>query len=322
MRIAVIIPSYRVSKKILSVVSAIGPEVHGIFVVDDKCPDQSGKIVAQECKDPRVKIIFQEKNEGVGGATLRGFAAAKKAGYQILVKLDGDGQMDPRFIPALIRPILEKKADYTKGNRFHSPRSLKGMPTSRLIGNAGLSFLAKITTGYWNLMDPTNGFLAMHANILSLLDMERVSKRYFFENDMLFRLGLIQAHVVDVPMKAVYADEKSNLSISHSLATFPFRFLIRIVKRIFYRYFLRDFSVGSVLLLAGIALLSTGSLYGLHHWLISIQTGQLASSGRVMIAALPVLLGFQMLTFALLFDVMMTPKEALFPYLDSSEEQS
>lgn len=319
MRVAVVIPSYKVSAKIMGVLSAIGPEVGGIFVVDDKCPEGSGRLVTEKNRDPRVKVIFQEKNQGVGGATLRGFAEARAAGFSVLVKLDGDGQMNPRFIPTLIRPILEKKADYAKGNRFHSPRSLQGMPTLRLIGNAGISFLAKFTTGYWNVMDPTNGYVAIHASLLPLLDPERITKRYFFENDLLFRLGLIQALVVDVPMKAIYADENSNLSVSHSLLTFPFRFLTRAVKRIVYRYFLRDFNIGSVLLLAGSVLLLLGGTYGFYHWYLSVHTGQLASSGRVMIAALPVLLGFQMLTFALLFDVMMTPKEPLFPYLEEAQ---
>lgn len=314
MKIAVVIPSFRVRKQILQVLSAIGPEVSRIFVVDDKCPENSGSFVRENCRDPRVQVIFQKENSGVGGATLRGFLEASAQGYQVAVKLDGDGQMDPKLIPLLVRPILEGKADYTKGNRFHSPRNLKGMPTTRLLGNAGLSFFAKMATGYWNVMDPTNGFLALHTSLLPHLDADKIAQRYFFENDLLFRLGLCRAVVTDMPMRAHYGEEKSNLSVVNSLITFPFRLLLRFLKRMIYRYFLRDFNIGSVLILMGGFLFASGSIFGAYHWILSAVTGQVASSGAVMISALPILLGFQMLGFALLFDVWMTPREPVHPY--------
>lgn len=315
MKIAVIIPSYRVSQKVLGVIDRIGPEVSGIFVVDDKCPEQSGEMVKKQCRDPRVKVILQEKNEGVGGATLRGFLAAAKD-FQVLVKLDGDGQMDPALIPRLVRPLLQGRADYCKGNRFHSPRALAGMPLVRVIGNAGIGFLAKITTGYWNISDPTNGFIALHSSLLPYLDTERIAKRYFFENDLLFRLGLVRAAVSDMPMQALYADEKSGLSVTHSLFSFPGKFLVRFLKRLGYRYFMRDFNIGSVLLAMGSPLFVFGLFFGLHHWLESNRTGVLASSGTVMLSALPTLLGFQMLTFAMIYDVLLTPRDPIHPSLE------
>lgn len=315
MKIAVIIPSYRVSQKVLSVIDRIGPEVSGIFVVDDKCPEGSGELVKKQCRDPRVKVIFQEKNEGVGGATLRGFLAAARD-FQVLVKLDGDGQMDPSLISRLVRPILQGKADYCKGNRFHSPRALAGMPLVRVVGNAGMGFLAKITTGYWNISDPTNGFLALQSSLLPYLDTDRIAKRYFFENDLLFRLGLVRAAVADMPMQALYADEKSGLSVTHSLFSFPGKFFIRFLKRLGYRYFMRDFNIGSVLLAMGSPLFVFGLLFGLYHWLESNRTGVLASSGTVMLSALPTLLGFQMLTFAMIYDVLLTPRDPIHPSLE------
>ncbi len=315
MQIAVIIPAYKVAKKILAVIQAVGPEVKAIYVVDDACPEKSGALVQSECRDPRVKVLFQKENSGVGGATLRGFAEAQRDQHQILVKLDGDGQMNPAFIPSLVRPLLEGKADYTKGNRFYSPRSLAGMPPLRLVGNAGLGFLAKLTTGYWNISDPTNGFLALHSSLFPYLEPERIAKRYFFENDLLFRLALVRAVVVDVPMSAHYADEHSGLSVLHSLFSFPGKFFLRFLKRIAYRYFLRDFHVGSVLLLAGSFLMLMGVLFGGYHWIEGVRTGILASSGTVMLAALPILLGFQMLTFTLLYDVLMTPRDPVHEYL-------
>jgi len=314
MKVAVVIPSYKVKEQILSVLKAIPAEVDSILVVDDACPIGSGQWVESQNHDPRVKVLYQQVNLGVGGATLAGFVAAKEKGADIVVKLDGDGQMDPSLIPSLIKPILDGKADFTKGNRFHSPRMLEEMPWIRMLGNAGLSFLAKLTTGYWNVMDPTNGFLALHTCLLEMIDLEKVSKRYFFENDLLFRLSLARAVVVDVPMRAKYQDEKSNLSVSHSLVTFPGKFCVRFWKRIFYRYFLRDFNIASLLMVKGLVLLLGGGVFGISHWIESVNTGVVASSGTVMLAALPVLVGAQMLTFALLYDILMVPKDPLHLY--------
>jgi hypothetical protein len=184
-----------------------------------------------------------------------------------------------------------------------------------LFGNSAISFLAKLANGYWHVMDPTNGFVALRTVLLPLLDTDRISRRYFFENDLLFRLGLVRAAVVDVPMTARYGDERSNLSPTHSLFTFPGRFLTRFARRVAYRYFLRDFNVGSVSLLAGSSLLLSGCVLGAWHWVRSVHTGVPASSGTVMLAALPVLLGFQLLTFALLYDVETRPREPIAPHL-------
>lgn len=315
MRIALIIPAYKVADKILPVVREALRFGDKIFVVDDACPQKSGQIVRDAALGTQVAVLLQDENTGVGGATLRGFQAAAQENFDILVKLDGDGQMDPSQIPALINPIRTGKADYTKGNRFYSPRSLRGMPGLRLLGNAGLSFMAKLTTGYWNIMDPTNGFIALHSSLLPVLETERLAKRYFFENDLLFRLSLCRAVVCDVPIPSRYADEKSNLSISHSLFTFPFLFLIRFCKRLAYRYFLRDFSVGSVFLIFGALFSLSGLIFGIYHWRISALSGQIASSGTVMLAALPTLMGFQMFCFAVIYDVLMVPRDALHPSL-------
>lgn len=162
-RIAVVIPCYRVKSQILTVLSAIGPECDAIYVVDDHCPEKTGDHVEQNCKDERVSVIRNAANEGVGGATLRGYEEAISNGEEIIVKLDGDGQMYAGHIPNLIRPILDRKADYTKGNRFLYIRELRSMPVLRQIGNIGLSFLVKLASGYWNIFDPTNGYTAISA---------------------------------------------------------------------------------------------------------------------------------------------------------------
>jgi hypothetical protein len=251
----------------------------------------------------------------VGGATIEGFLRAYQDGFDILIKIDADDQMDSRLIPAFVEPIQNGKADYVKGNRFFSPRSLKGMPLTRLIGNAGLSFLNKLSTGYWNMMDPTNGYIAIHRNLIPFLDLEKLEKRYFFESDLLFRLGAMRAVVVHVPIWSRYADETSHLSISGSLLSFPFKLLKRTAKRIFYRYFLRDVNIATVFFVAGFLLTSFGVGYGSYHWVSSYRLMQPTNSGTVMLAALPVLLGIQMMLSALLYDVSAVPTNPIYPSL-------
>ncbi|MBM3188070.1 MAG: glycosyltransferase family 2 protein [Chloroflexi bacterium] len=213
-QIAVVIPSYRVTRHVLAVIAGIGPEVQRIFVIDDACPEHSGRYVETHCADSRVQVICHAQNQGVGGAVMTGYSAAIADGAEVIVKVDGDGQMDPSLIPELIAPILAGEADYAKGNRFYDLDQIRAMPTLRIFGNAVLSLMAKISTGYWYLFDPTNGFTAIHASVAKRLPFAKISKGYFFETDVLFQLNLLRAVVVDVPMDARYKAEVSNLRIS------------------------------------------------------------------------------------------------------------
>ena len=310
---AVVIPSFKVRASVLDVIAGIGPEVAMIFVVDDACPDDSGSHVEQHCNDPRVRVVRHDRNKGVGGAVMTGYKAALDAGIDVIVKLDGDGQMDPALIGTIARPVLEGRADYAKGNRFHSIWNVRKMPRTRLWGNAGLSFVTKLSSGYWGVFDPTNGYTAIHASALRMLEPANISERYFFETDMLINLGNARAVVVDVPMEAIYADEVSNLRIHKEAGHFLAKHLREIVKRIFYTYMLRDFSLASVQLLAGLMMLAFGTLFGAWHWYESISTGQVASTGTVMVAMLPIILGFQLLLNFLAFDMANEPKLPLQP---------
>src|SRR5690606_9188448 len=168
-KVAVVIPCYKVTRHILGVLAAIGPEVDRIFVVDDCCPDGSGEFVRVHCTDERVRVLTHAANLGVGGAILTGYQAAIEEGLDIIVKVDGDGQMDPALIPIFIAPILAGEADYTKGNRFFNLEKIRAMPRIRLLGNAVLSFMTKFSSGYWHLFDPTNGYTAIHRDVAQLL---------------------------------------------------------------------------------------------------------------------------------------------------------
>jgi len=311
MRIAVAIPCYKVTRHVLGVIDAIGPEVSAIYAVDDACPEGSGHLIEQRCQDPRVRVLYHAENQGVGGAVVTAYQAALDDGLDIVVKVDGDGQMNPALIPHFVRAIVRGKADYTKGNRFYRPESLRGMPPVRLIGNAMLSFVNKLSTGYWPIMDPTNGYTAIHAAVLRQLPLDKIERRYFFESDMLFRLNIIRAVVHDVPMDAVYADEQSNLKVSRVLPEFLLKHMQRFFKRYVYMYLLRDFNLGSVYSLFGALLCMVGLVFGISHWVHGVVTGEPATSGTVMLAALPALVGIQLLIAFLHHDVSYVPTEPL-----------
>ena len=309
--VVVVIPCYRVSGQVRGVIARIGPEVARIFVVDDACPEHSGDVVEQQCDDVRVSVIRHAENQGVGGAMVTGYRAALEAGAEIVVKIDGDGQMDPLLIPRFIKALALGQADYAKGNRFYDLESLRAMPRIRLLGNAVLSLVNKISSGYWDVMDPTNGYTAIHRTALSHLPLAKIDRGYFFESDMLLRLYTLRAVVRDVPMSAHYGEEVSNLRVSHVLFTFPFKYLSSTCKRIFYSYFLRDFNAGTLQLLGALLVGGAGTIYGVAKWGLSIRSGIAATSGEVMIAALPVLVGVQFLLGALQFDIQNVPRESL-----------
>lgn len=308
MKLAVVIPSYKTSKHIVDVVTSLGKEISYIFVVDDACPENSGKLVLSEVKDKRVEVLFHSENLGVGGAMVTGYKAALACGADVIVKVDGDGQMDSADIPTLIRPILEGRADFTKGNRFDSIEDLEQMPKVRIFGNAVLSLMSKISTGYWRITDPTNGFTAVHAGVLKKVHLDKLRKNYFFESDLLFRLSLIRAVVLDVALPARYGDEKSNLKIRRVIFDFPIRHFVNYIKRVFYLYYLREWSISSLELPAGIILFFWGLIFGIVRWSQSAATGVSASVGAVMLSAVPLILGFQLILAFISYDVAAEPK--------------
>lgn len=316
--VAAVIPCYKVSRHILAVLQSIGDECSRIYVVDDCCPERSGRLVERECKDPRVRVLYNPENLGVGGAVMTGYRQAVADGATVIVKLDGDGQMDPRLLSHFVIPILAGRADYTKGNRFYDLANIKQMPGTRIFGNAMLSFLAKLSTGYWNIFDPTNGYTAIHAKVASHLPLDKISQRYFFETDILFRLNTVRAVVLDIPMDAQYGDEVSNLKISKIIGEFLYKHVRNFSKRIFYNYFLRDFSMASLELVFGILFTLFSLIFGTYHWILSARQGIPATTGTVMLAALPFLLGMQYLLAFLSFDTNSIPRDVLHPRLPES----
>jgi len=313
---AAILPCYNSKGHVLSVLEKFGPEIDAIYCVDDACPAQTGLFIKENCNDPRVKVILSAQNQGVGGATMTGMTAACQDGASVLIKVDSDGQMDPRLIPQLIGPILRGEADFCKGNRFHDLNNVRSMPKVRLFGNAVLSFMTKLSSGYWDMFDPTNGFVALHASIYRRLNLKNITNRYFFESDLLFRVGLVQARVLDMPMVAVYGEEESGLKISRIIGTFIFKHIKNFFKRIAYTYFIRDFNAGTLYLLLSVILLLLGSVLGIRYLVETWMTDVATTSGQVMISTLPLFVGFQLGIAFLTYDIENTPKHAKWTSLE------
>jgi glycosyltransferase involved in cell wall biosynthesis len=309
MIISVVIPCYNVANHIEKVVCAIPGNISFIIAVNDCSTDETECILSRlQQQNKRLIYVKHEKNQGVGGAMLSGFQKALDLNSDITVKMDGDGQMDHSNIDRLIKPILDGAADFTKGNRFRDFKALKHMPAFRRFGNLGLSFLIKAASGYWNVFDPTNGFIAIHKDSLNAINFNKIHKRYFFESSLLIELYYANAVVVEIPMKAQYADEQSHLSISKTLFEFPPKLLYAFIRRIVLKYFLFDFNIASLYILFGLPVFLFGAVYGIVNYIKYASHYIPAPTGTVVIPTLLIILGFQLLLSAANYDVTNYPK--------------
>jgi dolichol-phosphate mannosyltransferase len=304
--LAVVIPAYKVSASLAKVILSLPEIIHHIIVVDDCCPDNSGDI-AKQLGNPRVSVIRHTRNKGVGGAMVTGYRKALELNCDIIVKIDGDGQMNHKYIYEMIKPIMEKRANYVKGNRFYDFGALKAMPIIRLLGNNILSFWVKSASGYWSIMDPTNGYTAIDKEMLMSLPLDKIAKRYFFESDMLIHLNIHNAAVEDVPIPARYGQEKSSLSIVNVLLQFPLLLLIGFVKRMLLRYFIYDFNMASVYIACGVPMFIGAAAFGIYEWIDSCVNNSAKTAGTIMLIALPLIISFNMLLQAIHIDISNCP---------------
>jgi dolichol-phosphate mannosyltransferase len=307
----VVIPAYNVAEHIRSVIQNIGPGVIGIVAVNDASKDDTAKILKSLKLDSRLFVIENEENLGVGGSTKRGFEFAFSRGATIAVKLDGDGQMDPSLIVNLVDPIIKRQADYVKGNRFINVDQVISMPKFRLFGNIALSFLTKLSSGYWEIFDPNNGFVAISKSAFELVPKAKIDNRYFFESDMLFRLHLARAVVQDIPMPTRYGTEVSGLKEIRAFFEFGYKHQRNFFKRIVIEYYLRDFNLGSIQLPLGIGLSMFGGIYGainfFHYNSLELPT----PTGTQIVVAMSVLSGLQLLLSFFAFDISNSPKKPI-----------
>jgi dolichol-phosphate mannosyltransferase len=306
-RVHIVIPAYNVADQILDVLKSIPAFVDAVTVVDDCSTDQTaGRL--REWPDPRLTVIRHASNQGVGGATLSAFKDALAQPEGIVVKMDGDGQMDPAYLTKLLDPIIESRCDYAKGNRFLLHRELDAMPKHRLVGNFVMTFLTKTASGYWNVFDPQNGYFAVKTGTLSLLDFDRISKRYFFENDMLINLNIFNFRVLDIPIPARYGSEKSSINFAKIAFSFPIRLFSGYWYRFYRKHILRDFSPVVLFMITGLPLLIWGTGFGAYTWYTSYVHQLFASTGTVMLSVLPFLVGFELVLQAFVLEIKDTPK--------------
>ena len=255
-------------------------------------------------------LTFAIQGQGLAISLPEGEETQKEE-KDIIVKIDGDGQMDGTLIPRLISPILSGMADYTKGNRFHAIYGVSEMPWSRICGNLLLSLVSKFSSGYWNILDPTNGFTAIHAKALDKLELRRIAERYFFESDILFHLCMIRAVVLDVPMKARYGTEECGIHILKIVPEFLFKHTVNTFKRLLFTYFIRETNQATLHLLLGSLLVFFGISFGAINWVSAKMSGIPATAGTVILAALPIILGSQALIAFLNFDTRNLPTEPI-----------
>ena len=305
--VAIAIPAFRAEATIGGVIATLPALVDHVVVVDDASPDNLSKVLAA-IAEPRLSTVRHERNLGVGGASKTAFRRCLELHADVVVKMDADGQMDPELLAPLLDALIDTGCDYAKGNRFLDEHALRAMPRLRLFGNLALSFLTKMSSGYWHVFDPQNGYVACRASILKRLDLEAIADDYFFENDMLVHLNILEGRVIDVPMPARYGEERSSMRIAVVLRRFPLRLMNRLRKRIWQRYVVRDFSPVALFLLLGAPMLLAGVLFGAWAWYESSTSGIVASTGRVMLSVLPIVIGFQLILQAVLLDINSSPR--------------
>ena len=300
----VVIPCYKVAAHIEQVLQTLPDCVDEIILVDDCSPDNTGEVLERlSQQDSRIAVIRNPKNMGVGGAMTAGFKEALHRGCDIVVKLDGDGQMDSSRITEMVQALENEDYDFVKGNRFFDKFALRKMPQVRKIGNFGMSFFVKASSGYWQVSDPTNGFIAIRRETLQKIDMDWLSPRFFFESSLLCELYYTGAKIKEISMPAIYGEEKSNLSVLKSLLTFPPKLLGRWLRRIWLSYYVYDFNIGSLYFAAGSLLFFFGLIFGIIRWVHFTTLGIAAPLGTIMIAVLTFICGFQLLLAAFQYDL-------------------
>ncbi len=308
--VAAVLPAYNVEQELGGVLRSLPALFTTIIVVDDGSRDETGAVADRYAElDRRITVVHHESNRGVGAAMVTGFRAAIDSGADIVVKIDADGQMPLWLVPELIAPLIRGEADYTKGNRFRDFAAVRAMPLARRVGNVALSFLAKAATGYWRSFDPTNGFLAIRSDVLTQLPLHKIDPTYYFEISMLSHLYLIGAVVKEIPMPARYAGEPSSLSIPRVLRQFPGRLMASLLRRIVLKNYVYDFNLESLHLAIGLPVFLAGVLFGAWKWLSFAALSRPAPTGTVVLPALMIMVGVQLLLSAIQLDLAAVPRE-------------
>ena len=289
MRICVVVPAFNEEHSIGKVIESIPEFVDHIVVVDDGSTDSTAQIAASyPRKDVRVELLKRLGRGGVGAAIISGHERVIQLSGDIAAIIAGDGQMDPEYLPTLLDKILEGY-DYAKGNRFLVEGHLSGMPKYRMFGNFMLSIFSKIASGYWNVFDHDNGYTAIRCTTLRKLPLNRLSRDYNFERDMLVQLNILGARVADVPIESRYPDRYSKMRLYTFIPKASFFLMRRFFQRIFKKYLFNDVKPFGILFPPGLLLFVWGFFYGVYlTYLRYLDPRHISpSTGTVMISVLP-----------------------------------
>ena len=304
-RIAVVVPAYNEAQLIARTVAGIPDYVDHIIVIDD-CSTDATFEAAESVEDDRLIVCRLERNLGVGGAILAGHRKAMDLGADIMVVVAGDDQMDTNHMTRLLDPIIDEGYGFTKGNRFYSMKSLEGMPRHRIVGNMGLTFVNKAASGYWNIVDPQNGYSAVTREALELIPFDKIAQRYDFENDLLVWLNIANVRARDVNIPARYGAETSTISLTTFVPRLLRTFFRGFWRRMWYKYMLWSFSPIALLFLLGLLLLLVGTGVGLWATWEALQ-GVSPTAGTTVLSVVPFFCGFVLVVQSLVLDIQATP---------------
>ena len=242
--VSVVVPAYNEETQIARVIDTMPECVDRIVIIDDCSPDRTSEVVQAHPATAagRVHLIRHEQNQGVGGAIATGYKWSRDNGFNIAVVMAGDGQMDPEDLPAILDPVVDGEADYTKGNRLVTGEAFRKIPKVRFFGNAVLSLLTKIASGYWHVADSQTGYTAINQAALLAIDWDNMFKRYGQPNDLLVKLNVANMRVVDVPIEPVYnVGEKSGIKIRKVIFTIGILLVRLFFWRLKEKYVIRNF---------------------------------------------------------------------------------
>lgn len=303
-KIAVVVPAYDVEQHISKVIDSMPEYVDRIYVVDDCSRDGTAKITQDKAVRPGSKIILMrhQKNLGVGAAIVSGYRRALEDEMSVVAVMAGDGQMDPAELEKVCRPIVEGTADYVKGNRFFYGNVWQVMPRYRFLGNAVLSLLTKIASGYWKLADFQCGYTAISADILRRLPLDELYPRYGFPNDILVKLNVLNARISEVTVKPIYSGQKSGIKLLSVMPRINWLLIKGFCWRLKEKYVIRDFHPLIFFYLFGGLASLIGLALGIYLIIYRITQGPVSETSALF-AALFFLFGTQSLFFAMWFDM-------------------
>jgi glycosyltransferase involved in cell wall biosynthesis len=299
--VAVVVPAYNEEALVGSTVSGIPAFVDSIIVVDDCSKDETA--VRAQNADKRVEVIAHERNQGVGAAIVTGYRRAIAIGVEVTCVMAADGQMDPDDLETLVRAIAVDETDYAKANRLFTGQAWQLIPRTRYLGNAALSFMTKIASGYWHVADSQSGYTAVNLETLKLLDLDRIYRRYGFPNDLLVHLNVFNRRVRDYPSRPIYGvGERSGIRLRHVVPKISWLLLKGFFWRMGQKYVIRDFHPLILFYMLGILLFAGGFLLGVAEVVLRIA-GNAVPSATIVLVALLVISGLQLLLFAMWFDM-------------------